>query len=49
VARRLQNDAGGPAIVRSVWAIQRAGTTLPRIGRRLPDLLTKAASAMPRL
>jgi DNA-binding transcriptional LysR family regulator len=49
VARRLQNDSGGPAIVRSVWAIQRAGATLPRIGRRLPDLLTKAAVAMPPL
>jgi LysR family hca operon transcriptional activator len=49
VARRLVSNSGSAAIVRAIWSIQRAGLTLPRLGRRLPDILTKAAAAMPKL
>jgi DNA-binding transcriptional LysR family regulator len=49
VARRLVAASGGDAISRDVWSVQRAGVTLPRLGRRLPDILAKAAAAMPRL
>jgi DNA-binding transcriptional LysR family regulator len=49
VARRLVGNSGSHAIVRTIWSIQRAGVTLPRLGRRLPDILTKAAAAMPEL
>jgi DNA-binding transcriptional LysR family regulator len=49
VALRLEKNTGEHAIVRSVWSIQRAGVTLPRFGRRLPELLAKAAAGMPQL
>jgi len=49
VARRLENKPGEHAIVRSVCSIQRAGVTLPRLARRLPDLLAKVASDIPPL
>jgi DNA-binding transcriptional LysR family regulator len=49
IARRLVTSDGDDAIVRTIWSIQRAGVTLPRLGRRLPDILAKAAATMPRL
>jgi DNA-binding transcriptional LysR family regulator len=49
IARRLVSASGSDAIIRDVWSVQRAGVALPRLGRRLPDILAKAAAAMPRL